>query len=102
MRTGAIISAGGMALALACALLPAPAFAQARDSALGAYASASPPSNPMDEPATAATRPLSPEESALFGNALMFDPNSYASTAPAGSLRLPGLSGPQTDISGAN
>jgi hypothetical protein len=69
---------------------------------MDAYASASPPSNPMDEPATAAARPLSPEESALLGNALMFDPNSYATTAPARSLRLPGLSQPKTDINGAN
>ncbi len=102
MRTVAIHSIGGMTLAFACALAAAPATAQSsdRDSALSAYAMASPPSNPADAPASAATEPLNPDESALLGNALTLDPATLAATMPTRPLRLPGLSSPKSlDVS---
>jgi hypothetical protein len=74
------------------AIAPGAALAQnsVRDSALAAYASASPPSNPIDQSDTAANE-LSPEESAILGNALTLDPATLNSSAPVKTLRLPSL-----------
>src|SRR5262249_22422044 len=41
--------------------------------------------------------PLTPEESAVLGNALMFDPTALA-TPPKKPLRLPGVSNKDVDI----
>jgi hypothetical protein len=85
-------------LALACAFAPGAALAQ--DSATAAYASASPSSNPTDDPAPPADSELSPEDSAILGNALTFDPATLNSAAPAKPLRLPRLSSPnRLDVS---
>src|SRR5476651_734185 len=85
-------------LALVCALGTAPdvALAQdaAKDSALEAYASASPPSNPTDEPSPPAENEVTPEESAILDNSLNFDPATLNNGAPAKPLRLPRLSYP--------
>jgi hypothetical protein len=87
-------------LALVCALGAAPvvALAQhaAKDSALEAYASASPPSNPADEPSPPADNELTPEESAILENSLNFDPAKLNNDAPAKPLRLPRLSYPDS------
>jgi hypothetical protein len=92
MRAGAIHT-GWLIVALTCAFAPGAALAQdsAQDSATGAYASASPPSNPTDEPAPPAASEPSPEDSAILGNALTFDPATLNSAAPAKPLRLPSL-----------
>ena len=42
----------------------------------------------------AADTPLTPEESALLGNALLFDPANLGDSKPAKPLRLPGLNDP--------
>ncbi len=81
-------------LALVCALAaPGAALAQtaAKDSAMEAYASASPPSNPTGEPAD---NELTPEESAILENSLNFNPVTLNSAAPARSLKLPRLPTP--------
>ena len=83
---------------------PGAALAQnaAVDSALGAYASASPPGDPADRPA-AADNELSPEENAILGSALTLDPATQNSFAPVKRLRLPSLSTSRTpDISRTN
>lgn len=63
-----------------------PAAAQTKD-----YASASPPANPTDAGETPSRAPLSPDESALLGQALLFDPSSLATSAPSKPLRRPTL-----------
>jgi len=80
-------------LALACAAA-APAAALAQDLDTAAYASASRPENPTDEPAAPESSALSPDESALLGSALMFNPSNLTGTAPTKPLRLPSLSYP--------
>lgn len=75
-----------------CALLVAPAGAQ--DAGGPAYAIASPPSNPTDEATPTNETPLTPEESTMLGNALIFDPTTLANSKPAKSLRLPGSNNP--------
>src|ERR1700688_803584 len=83
------------------AIAPGAALAQnsARDSALAANASASPPANPTDEPAPA-NNEFNPEESAILGNALTLDPATLNNLAPVKTLRLPSLSTSQNpDIS---
>lgn len=78
-----ILSAGTLALALTatCASL------RAQD-----YASALPPERPLDAADRPDTAPLTADESAALGQALMFDPSSFALGAPAKPLRLPNLS----------
>jgi hypothetical protein len=102
--SGNMTKAGPTILALLGVLVaPGAALAQnsAKDSALAAYASASPPSNPTDQPA--ANNDISPEESAMLGNALTYDPAPSNSMAPIKRLRLPSLSSQQkVDISRAD
>ena len=93
-----------LALIGALATVPGIALAQnsVKDSALAAYASASPPSDPTDRPAAAANE-LSPEEIAILGNMLTFDPATQNGLAPVKTLRLPSLSASQNpDISRTN
>jgi hypothetical protein len=89
MRTSTIRR---MMLAFACVLAAAPVSALAQDSATVAYASASPPANPADEPTPPADGALSPDESSALGSALMFDPGTLVGGKPAKPLRLPNLS----------
>jgi hypothetical protein len=102
MRVGAVHRLGLLTVALAIA----PGVALAQDStpnsipnaALESYASASPPSNPTDEPAAAPDRPLSPEESAALDAMLQWTPPDSA--APAKPIRLPSFAAPKSfDIS---
>src|SRR5664279_3652414 len=86
--SGNMTKAGPTILALLGVLVaPGAALAQnsAKDSALATYASASPPSNPNDQPA--ANTDISPEESAMLGNALTYDPAASNSMAPIKRLR---------------
>jgi hypothetical protein len=80
MRTSAYCALW-MASALALAALPT--FAQ--DSAQ------------MDNGALVPETPLTPEESAILGNALVFDPVALA-TPPKTPLRIPGTSGTGYDV----
>ena len=104
--SGNMIKAPPTILALlgALAVIPGAALAQysASDTAaLAAYATASPPSNPADQPT--ANNEISPEESAMLGNALIYDPATLNSTAPVKPLRLPRLSTQEkVDISRAD
>jgi hypothetical protein len=86
MRSSANFCIGWMTAALAAILVAPPAHAES--AAEEAYASASPAANMTDD-ANAAAAPLSPEESAAVGNALMFDPSTFMSSKPAKPLRLP-------------
>jgi len=94
MRSSVVHRLGLMMLVLAAAPCAALAQNSNHDSASPAYASASPPSNPTDEPATATDNPPTPDESALLGPALTFDP-SMLSNIPAKTLRLPSQTIPQ-------
>lgn len=98
MRTGVFRSSAQTIVALACAFAALP-DAQARDIRITAPAVApSPPASPADE----TRRPLTPEESALFGQVLSFDPPDLVGTQSARPLRLPILSKPRTlSVSGA-
>jgi len=84
MRTGAAASAVQAIVALVCALAALPA-AHAQDVRITAPA-------PTDD--AQASRPLTPDESALLGQALLFDPINLAATTSARPLRLPTLSKP--------
>ena len=64
-----------------CALAVAPVAAQEVD------ATADAANSPADTP-------LTPEESTLLGNALLFDPTNLGDSKPAKPLRLPGLNDP--------
>ena len=95
MRTRTMHNVGWMTLALACAFAAAPATAQnsvndpANGYVIDVYPTVSPP---------AESAPL-PDEGALPGNALTFDPATLAVT-PVKPLRLPSLSNPKTlDVS---
>jgi hypothetical protein len=90
MRAGAASGAIRTIVALACAFAALPA-AQAQDIRITAPTAASPSSNPAD----ATTQPLTPDESALLGQALLFDPADLAATKSARPLRLPTLSKPR-------
>src|SRR5665213_2190775 len=96
MRAGAVHRLGLITLALALAFAPFAVLAQDAaaipDAALEAYASASPPENPMDEPAAAPDELLSPDEAAALANSLAVDPGDTWTAAPARPLRLPSLS----------
>lgn len=84
-----------MAFVGVLAFAPGAALAQnaVKDSALGAYAMASPSSNPTDEPAASADSELSADEIAILNslNTALAKPNP---DAPARTLRLPRLSYP--------
>lgn len=76
MRPSAILRAAWVIAALACV----PAAAQEADI--------------TDEATPPADTPLTPEESAALGHALLFDPTNFAVSKPAKPLRLPGLNDP--------
>lgn len=83
-----------VALAFGFAALPVLAQAQESvmpDASLDVYALAL-PSAPADQPAPPPNEVPPPDESAVLGQALMFDPASLAATVPAKPLRLPSLS----------
>jgi hypothetical protein len=91
MRASAIRSAVQTIVALACAFAALP-DAQAQDTRITAPAVApSPPASPADE----TTRPLTPEESALLGQVLSFDPADLAGKQSVRPLRLQTLSKPR-------
>ena len=94
MRAAATHGAVLTMLALCCASA-APTAALAQDLSTAPYAAASPPANPTDEPASPASSALSPDESAVLGNALMFDQSNLTGAAPVKPLRLPSLSNPK-------
>jgi hypothetical protein len=74
---------------LACALAALPA-ARAQDIRITAPSAAASASPPTDD----ASRPLTPDESAVLGQALLFDPTNLAATKSARPLRLPTLAKP--------
>jgi hypothetical protein len=80
-------------LALAGTLAAAPVAALAQDAA--DYASASPPSNPTGDTAPPADGAPGPDDSALIGSALVFDPATRAGNKPAKSPNLPRLADPK-------
>jgi len=83
---GTVLVSALVAPALAQEQAQAPAQEQAQDLA--------------GSPADATTTPLSAEDSAALGNALMFDPAVLATTMPSKPLRLPSLSDPRAlDVS---
>jgi hypothetical protein len=90
MRAGAMRSAVQTVVALACAFAALP-DAQAQDIRITAPSAIAAPANPAD----VTTQPLTPEESALLGQALLFDPADLAGTHTARPLRLPTLSEPR-------
>ena len=91
MRIGSIAG-----LILAAALAAAPAVALAQEVAAPAdAAAATPPSSPDDATEAAADTPLSDEESAALGQALLFDPAAAIKAKPVKPLRLPSLYKPQ-------
>jgi hypothetical protein len=84
-----------------CMPIAAPAIAQEAGGAV--YAKASPPSNPTDEATAPDNKPLTNDEAASLGNALIFDPATLVTVKPAKPLRLPGLNDPDKfDISHAD
>lgn len=87
MRARARSNARLAGAALVLALGGQPVLAQ--DDGLGAYASA----DAADQAETSATRPV-PDQSAVLGQVLRFDPASLAGGAPAKRLRLPTLKHP--------
>jgi hypothetical protein len=93
MWPGAAFGALQATVAVACLLaLPPAAQAQELDNGHGAYALAS-PSDPTDDLQPA--KPLTADESALLGHALLFDPANIAGGEPARALKLPSLSKPR-------
>ena len=88
MRSGAILSAACVIAAAAYVFAPALAMAQEADTA-----AAMPPAV-EDEATQPPPAPLTPEESAALGNALLFDPATVADGKPVKPLRLPTLSDP--------
>ena len=87
MRLGANVCAAGVIAAAVSLFAAAPAAAQETSTA----AEATPPADAVDPPADI---PLTPEESTLLGNALLFDPANLGDSKPAKPLRLPGLNDP--------
>ena len=83
----------------ACALAAMPAQAQdadrAPDSADAAYAYAPPPSGPVGDTKPEDAAPPAPDDSAVLGQALLFDSASLAAATPVKPLKLPGLSAPK-------
>jgi len=88
MRSDAILSAAYVIAASAYVFAPALAVAQEADTP------AATPPVVEDEAAQPPPAPLTPEESAALGNALLFDPATAADGKPAKALRLPTLSDP--------
>jgi hypothetical protein len=90
MRSGAPFSALQVAVALAC-LIAAPGGARASeaDDGTAAYAAVDPAGDAQ------AAKPLTPDESALLGNALLYDPAGVADARPPHAVKLPSLSKPQ-------
>jgi hypothetical protein len=84
MRPGAAPSAVRAIVALACALAALPA-AQAQDIRVTA---------PSASDEAHASPPLTPDESAVLGQALLFDPAQFAATTAARPLHRPSLSTP--------
>lgn len=77
-----------MIAAFVCALAAAPGVAPAQEAD---YAVVAPPSNSTDEAAPPDETPLTPDEAATLGNALVFDSTNLADGVPAKSLKLPSL-----------
>jgi hypothetical protein len=98
MRSGSLVSALWITAA-AAGLFAAPAAAQ--DAGVVADSAVAPPAAVDNDAANApADTPLTPEEAAALGNALMFDPANLAYNKPAKPLRLPGLNDPtKLDVS---
>jgi hypothetical protein len=90
MQSGAPFSALQVAVALAC-LIAAPGGARASeaDDGTAAYAAVDPAGDAQ------AAKPLTPDESALLGNALLYDPAGVADARPPHAVKLPSLSKPQ-------
>lgn len=82
-------------LALGCALAVAPVAALAQEGA--DYAPASPPANPTADTARPANDAPGPDDSAIIGKALVFDPATLAKTKPVKSPRLSEPSGPDVN-----
>ena len=94
MRFGALPGGRGFVVALALTLAPLPAVAQETGGA--DYALAAPAANAAAQSdAPPAPPPLTPDEAALLGQALLFDPASLVASAPAKPLRLPSLGKPR-------
>ena len=87
MRPSAILGAAWVIAAAISLFAAAPAAAQETSEA----ADAAPPAEAVDPPADI---PLTPEESTLLGNALLFDSANLGDSKPAKPLRLPGLNDP--------
>jgi hypothetical protein len=87
MRPSAILGAAWVIAAAVSLFAAAPAAAQETSEA----ADAAPPAEAVDPPADI---PLTPEESTLLGNALLFDSANLGDSKPAKPLRLPGLNDP--------
>jgi hypothetical protein len=98
MRLAAIICAAWATAAIACGLIATPAAAQ--DANAAAIDTPATPVTPVNPPNPQDETPLTPEEVAALGNALMFDPATLADGKPAKPLRLPSLNDPDKfDIS---
>jgi hypothetical protein len=79
-----------IAAAVVFILFAVPAFAQGQKSGEEAYALASPPSNPTDQAPSSGTAAPPPDESAVLGSILTFDPAALAA-APLKQLKQPSL-----------
>jgi hypothetical protein len=79
-----------IAAAVVFILFAMPAFAQGQKAGDETYALASPPSNPADQPSSSADAVPAPDESAVLGSILTFDPAAMAST-PVKPLSRPSL-----------
>jgi len=80
MRACAVPTGRQFAAAVVLIALAAPAFAQGQKAGDEAYALASPPSNPTDQqPASESSAVPPPDESAVLGNMLNFDPSAMTS-----------------------
>lgn len=92
MRFGANFCVAWVIAALACVFDAAPAAAQ--ETSAMSDANAAPLVTPDDVTNPPADTPLTSDETAALGNALLFDPANLADSKPAKPLRLPGLSDP--------
>ncbi len=89
MRPSALFGAGWTVAALVCALA-APLAAQEADEAADSGDTVAPVAAAPDDAQPPAETPLTPEETAMLGNALLFDSATMADGRPQRSLRLPG------------
>jgi hypothetical protein len=103
MRRGACSSAGFCTTFCLIALFvctPIAASAVAQDVDAAVDANASPPADLTDEATPPDDNPLTPDEAAALGNALVFDPATLAIAKPAKPLRVPSSGDPNKfDIS---